>query len=68
VASGWSRAAGRFAAGRNTVVSESEVFAMADGQELLIAKLSSTLTVLDERPFASPVPAMARPDDDPNGA
>jgi uncharacterized protein (TIGR00369 family) len=55
-------------AGRNTVVSESEVFAIADGQELLIAKLSSTLTVLDERPFASPVPAMAWPDDDPNVA
>ena len=35
---------------------------------MLIAKLSSTLTVLDERPFASPVPAMARPDDDPNVA
>jgi uncharacterized protein (TIGR00369 family) len=37
-------------AGRRTVVSESEVFAVEDGQEVLIAKLSSTLTVMDERP------------------
>jgi uncharacterized protein (TIGR00369 family) len=40
-------------AGRRTVVSESEVFAVAEGEEVLIAKLSSTLAVLDERPFAS---------------
>ena len=40
-------------AGRHTVVSESEVFAVAEGEEVLIAKLSSTLTVLDERPFAA---------------
>jgi uncharacterized protein (TIGR00369 family) len=39
-------------AGRTTVVSESEVFAVAGGEEILIAKLSSTLTVLEERPFA----------------
>jgi len=37
-------------AGRSTVVSESEVFGFEDGQEVLIAKLSSTLTVMDERP------------------
>ena len=43
-------------AGRHTVVSESEVFAVAEGKEVLIAKLSSTLTVLDERPFAAPPP------------
>ena len=32
-------------AGRTSVVSESEVFAFADGEEQLIAKLMSTLTV-----------------------
>jgi uncharacterized protein (TIGR00369 family) len=37
-------------AGRTVVVSESEVFAIAGGQEELIAKLSSTLTVFDEGP------------------
>jgi uncharacterized protein (TIGR00369 family) len=40
-------------AGRGSVVSESEVFAIADGQEQLIAKLLSTLTVVDERPLAA---------------
>jgi uncharacterized protein (TIGR00369 family) len=39
-------------AGRSAVVSESEVFVITEGQELLIAKLSSTLMILDERPFA----------------
>jgi uncharacterized protein (TIGR00369 family) len=39
-------------AGRSAVVSESEVFVITEGQELLIAKLSSTLLILDERPFA----------------
>jgi len=47
-------------AGRTVVVSESEVFAVADGEEELIAKLLSTLTVLDERPFAV-VSALERP-------
>jgi uncharacterized protein (TIGR00369 family) len=43
-------------AGRTVAVSESEVFAFAaDGQEELIAKLSSTLTVFDQRP-PSPTP------------
>ena len=36
------------------MVSEAEVFATADGREELVAKLLSTLTVLDERPFAAP--------------
>jgi len=39
-------------AGRTSVVSESEVFAVADGEEQLIAKLMSTLTVFDQRPLA----------------
>ena len=39
-------------AGRTVVVSESEVFAVTGVDEELIAKLLSTLTVLDERPFA----------------
>ena len=34
-------------AGRTSVVSESEVFAFADGEEQLIAKLMSTLTVFN---------------------
>jgi len=37
-------------AGRTSVVSESEVFAFADREEQLIAKLMSTLTVFDQRP------------------
>ena len=40
-------------AGRTIAVSESEVFAVVDGQEELIAKLSSTLTVFDQRPLAT---------------
>jgi uncharacterized protein (TIGR00369 family) len=39
-------------AGRSTVVSESEVFEITDGQERLVATLSSTLMIVDERPFA----------------
>jgi uncharacterized protein (TIGR00369 family) len=41
-------------AGRRIVVSEVEVFEVAAGTRELIAKLVSTLTVLDERPFAPP--------------
>ena len=41
-------------AGRTSVVSESEVFAVVDGEEQLIAKLMSTLTVFDQRPLATP--------------
>ena len=41
-------------AGRGIVVSEAEVFATIDGREELVAKLLSTLTVLDERPLAAP--------------
>jgi uncharacterized protein (TIGR00369 family) len=41
-------------AGRTSIVSESEVFAVADGEEQLIAKLMSTLTVFDQRPLATP--------------
>jgi acyl-coenzyme A thioesterase PaaI-like protein len=37
-------------AGRTIVVSESEVFAIAHGEERLVAKLMSTLTVFDQRP------------------
>jgi uncharacterized protein (TIGR00369 family) len=37
-------------AGRTIVVSESEVFAIADGEERLVAKLVSTLTVFDQPP------------------
>ncbi len=40
-------------AGRGIAVSESEVFAIAGGEELLVAKLSSTLAILEERPFAA---------------
>lgn len=41
-------------AGRRIIVSESEVFEAAAGAERrLIAKCISTLTVLDERPFAT---------------
>jgi uncharacterized protein (TIGR00369 family) len=39
-------------AGRRIVVSESEVFEVAGGDRRLIAKCLSTLTVLEERPFA----------------
>lgn len=39
-------------AGRSIVVCESEVFAVVDGAEELVAKLSTTLTVLEERPYA----------------
>lgn len=42
-------------AGRRIIVSESEVFeAEAGAERRLIAKCISTLTVLDERPFAAP--------------
>jgi uncharacterized protein (TIGR00369 family) len=36
-------------AGRTVAVSEAEVFAIADGQEELVAKLLTTLTVFDQR-------------------
>jgi uncharacterized protein (TIGR00369 family) len=39
-------------AGRSVAVAESEVFAVSDNGRELIAKLVSTLAVLDERPFA----------------
>ena len=39
-------------AGRTVAVAESEVFAVSDTGRELIAKLVSTLAVLDERPFA----------------
>jgi uncharacterized protein (TIGR00369 family) len=38
--------------GRSVAVAESEVFAVTEGGRELIAKLVSTLAVLDERPFA----------------
>jgi uncharacterized protein (TIGR00369 family) len=38
-------------AGRSTVVSESEVFEITSTERRLIAKLLSTLLVIDERPF-----------------
>jgi uncharacterized protein (TIGR00369 family) len=40
-------------AGRTVVVSEADVFAVSAGLETHVARLSSTLTVLDERPFAT---------------
>jgi uncharacterized protein (TIGR00369 family) len=40
-------------AGRTIAVSESEVFAIVDGEEELVAKLSTTLTVFDQRPAAT---------------
>ena len=39
-------------AGRRIIVSETEVFEIDGAERRLIAKLSSTLTVLEERPFA----------------
>ena len=39
-------------AGRTIVVSETEVFDAGGAERVLLAKLSSTLAVLDERPFA----------------
>lgn len=39
-------------AGRRVIVSESEVFEVSGSERRLIAKLSSTLMVLAERPFA----------------
>ena len=41
-------------AGNRIAVSEVEVFDAGDGERTLIAKLTSTLTVLDERPFVEP--------------
>lgn len=38
-------------AGRSTVVSESEVFEIIGAERRLIAKLVSTLLIIDERPF-----------------
>jgi uncharacterized protein (TIGR00369 family) len=39
-------------AGRRIIVCEADVFGIESGERQLIAKLMSTLTVLDERPFA----------------